>query len=255
MTDQTHETLVTRQFGPRAAAYVASATHAQGEDLTQLAAIVKARPGARVLDLGCGGGHVGFHAAPHAAEVVAYDLSDEMLGAVSHAARERGLGNIVTHQGAVEALPFPDGSFDVVLSRYSAHHWNDLQAGLREARRVLKPDGRAGFTDSASPGTPLLDSFLQCIELLRDPSHIRSYSIADWMQAIAHAGFAPTGITPRRVHLDFASWIERIGTPDSHARAIRSLQGRMSQEVRRHFEIAPDGSFMLDTVTIEAVPM
>src|SRR6202034_3488194 len=102
-TGKSHETLVAAQFGPRAAAYVASVTHSQGEDLAQLAAMVAGQDQPRVLDLGCGGGHAAFAVAPVARGVVAYDLSQDMLDAVAAEARRRGLGNIATRQGAVEA--------------------------------------------------------------------------------------------------------------------------------------------------------
>src|SRR5215475_5869336 len=103
---RTHEALVDQQFGSRAAAYLTSAPHAQGADLTALAALVAGEGAARVLDLGCGAGHVSFHVAPHVKEVVAYDLSQDMLAVVARAASERGLSNIVTQQGVVEHLPF-----------------------------------------------------------------------------------------------------------------------------------------------------
>src|SRR5262245_52621412 len=100
---KTQEELVGQQFGSRAAEYLTSAVHAQGADLEALAAIVG---GGRVLDLGCGAGHVSFNVAPRAAEVVAYDLSADMLSVVSGAAAERGFKNIATQQGFVERLPF-----------------------------------------------------------------------------------------------------------------------------------------------------
>src|SRR3954466_6389039 len=58
MTDQSHETVVAGQCGPRAANYVTSLVHAQGADLDQLATLVEGRRAARVLDLGCGGGQL-----------------------------------------------------------------------------------------------------------------------------------------------------------------------------------------------------
>ena len=251
---KSHESLVTDQFGPQAAAYVASAVHASGADLDEMESCLRGHGAARVLDLGCGGGHVSYRAAPHVAKVVAYDLSGDMLAAVRHAAAERGLGNIATQAGAAEDVPFPDRSFDFVLSRYSAHHWQDFARGLREARRVLKPGGRAVFADSISPGAPLLDTFLQSVELLRDPSHVRSYSRKEWEEALRAAGFRPGAAIERRVVLDFASWVTRMRTPSAHVEAIRSLQTRMSSEVAAHFAIQPDGSFTLDTMTIEALP-
>src|SRR5258708_22430679 len=135
MTTKTHESVVTGQFGPRAAAYVTSAVHAQGEDLQRLGEMVRGHGAARALDLGCGGGHVSFHVAPHVAEVVAYDLSEEMLAAVQSSAAERGLGNIVTRQGAVERLPFEEASFDFVISHLLSHHWRHFATCLCQAQR------------------------------------------------------------------------------------------------------------------------
>jgi SAM-dependent methyltransferase len=255
MTAKSHETVVADQFGPQAAAYVASPVHAKGEDLDALAALLRARPGGRVLDLGCGGGHVSFTASPFAAEVVAYDLSADMLSAVAATARQRGLGNIVTRQGSVEALPFDAAEFDIVLTRFSAHHWLDLAAALAEARRVIKPSGFAVFMDGASPGAALLDTHVQAIELLRDPSHVRDYSAAEWQQALTVAGFAPGRLLRRRLPLEFQPWIERMRTAPEHVRAIRSLQLQASDAVQRHFDIKPDGSFTLDTLSLEAVPV
>ncbi|MGE5539785.1 MAG: class I SAM-dependent methyltransferase [Gemmatimonas sp.] len=250
----TQEILVTGQFGPQAAAYVESAVHAQGEDLRQLAAMVAGRGDAHALDLGCGGGHVAFHIAPNVREVVAYDLSAEMLAAVASEAAKRGLGNVVTRQGPAERLPFADGEFDVVMTRYSAHHWRDVKAALREARRVVKKGGIAAFVDCVAPADPLLDTYLQGIELLRDPSHVRDYSVAEWTAMLGDAGFRPGAVTMRRVPLDYASWIARQRTPQVQADAIRALQRKMSADVVRHFAIADDGSFTIDVATMDAVP-
>jgi SAM-dependent methyltransferase len=142
-----------------------------------------------------------------------------------------------------------------VLSRYSAHHWHDFPSALSEARRVLKPGGRAVFMDAISPGPALLDTYLQAIELLRDPSHLRDYSLAEWIQAVTAAGFAPDVIIQRRVRLEFTSWIARMRTPEVRSQAIRSLQAEMSSDVVKHFAIETDGSFMLDTMSLEAMPI
>ncbi len=252
MASSSHATLVDAQFGARAAAYVTSAVHAQGADLDRLSALMRGRNDWRVLDLGCGGGHAAFAAAPHVAAVVAYDLSAEMLAAVTAEAARRGLANVATRQGRVEALPFADGEFDAVFTRYSAHHWHGFAAALREARRVVKPGGTAVFMDAVAPADALLDTFVQSIELLRDPSHVRDWSIAQWHDALARAGFAVAATAPGRVRLDFAAWIARIRTDPLHAQAIRSLQSIAPAEVIAHFAIEADGSFMLDTATIEA---
>ena len=71
--------------------------------------------------------------ASFAFEVVAYDLTDSMLSIVSAAANERGLSNIRTQLGSVESLPYRAGEFDWVISRYSAHHWRDIQRALAKS--------------------------------------------------------------------------------------------------------------------------
>ncbi len=248
MAETSHECLVERQFGARANAYVESPVHAQGEDLNALTQMALGHPRGCVLDLGCGGGHVSLHVAPHVREVVAYDLSTDMLAVVAELARRGQIGNLRTQRGCVEELPFGDQSFDLVLSRYSAHHWRDLGAGLREAARVLRCGGSAGFVDVISPGQALLDSFLQTLELLRDPSHVRDYSRAEWEATLAASGLACERTQRFRVRLKFDDWIERMKTPPIQTEAIRALQQAISGEVRDYFEISADGSFSIDVV-------
>lgn len=242
-----HTGLVDRQFGERAAAYIASAVHAAGEDLHALAALAAETPDARVLDLGCGGGHVAYAVAPVVQQVVAYDLSPAMLDAVAAEAGRRGLANITVRQGCASQLPFADAGFDLVISRFSAHHWPDLSAGLTEAARVLRPGGRAVFVDVIAPPSAPLDSFLQTIEMLRDPSHGRNYSMAEWRRALEAAGLPCMSARTARLRMAFADWIARMQTPAPSADAIRALQTGASAEVRRHFGLEADGSFTLDT--------
>jgi ubiquinone/menaquinone biosynthesis C-methylase UbiE len=252
MQERTHEALLGQQFGSRATAYLNSAVHAQGADLEALAELVRGHGDARVLDLGCGGGHVSFAVAPHADSVTAYDLSAEMLDVVARAAAERGFNNIRTERGMVEHLPFADASFDFVFSRFSAHHWWDFGAGLREAARVLRPKGIAAFVDSICPGVPLFDTYLQSVELLRDPSHVRSYSRAEWDTAIAHAGLVCTATRRHTLRMMFQVWVERMNTPKLQCDAIRALQQAMSESVTRYFNIGADGSFDLDIMFAQA---
>ncbi|HKR86881.1 MAG TPA: class I SAM-dependent methyltransferase, partial [Phenylobacterium sp.] len=197
-------------------------------------------------------GHVAYRLAPHAGAVVACDLSGEMLAAVRGAAAARGLANIATEQAPAERLPFADAAFDFVATRFSAHHWRDLSAGLAQARRVAKTGAPAIFIDAVSPGKPLLDSHLQAVELLRDTSHVRDYTLAEWAAAVERAGFDVEAVARRQIRMDFPTWIERMRTPKVQAEAIRALQTAASEEVRGHFGIEPDGSFQLDVMVLRA---
>ena len=242
---QPHNSLVQSQFGPGAADYITSTVHAHGADLQRIAAIAATHAPVHTLDLGCGGGHVAYAMAPHAGQVTACDLSPDMTTAVAAEAARRGLGNIQTSAAPAAALPFADGAFEMLACRFSAHHWQDVPSGLREARRVLRPGGVAVFADVFAP--PL------AVELLRDPSHVRDYGEAEWRAMLAQAGFAITAATKGRLRMHFADWTARMRTPPDRAAAIRTLQALASSEVASHFAIEADGSFTIDTILFESV--
>jgi ubiquinone/menaquinone biosynthesis C-methylase UbiE len=255
MQSRSHQDIVSGQFGQQAQAYLSSAVHAQGEDLEELARIAGAHPAASALDLGCGAGHAAYRLAPLVNRVVAYDLSADMLKVVAAEAERRGFSNIATQQGPAEELAFGDESFDAVVTRHSAHHWHDFAAGLREARRVLKPGGLAVFMDAVTPGQPLLDTWLHALELLRDPSHVYNRSVPEWQAAVTEAGFRPGHLASYKLRLDFAAWVGRMKTPETHIAAIRSLQSRAAKEVADYFRFEADGSFILDTMLLAAHPV
>lgn len=249
--------LVAAQFGATASAYLTSAVHAQGADLEQLRqALAHLKPvtHSRVLDLGCGAGHASFAAASMANEVVAYDLSAEMLGVVAAAAADRGLANIRTQQGAAETLPFDDASFCAVVSRMSAHHWRDVPAALREIRRVVKPGGKVVLIDIVGAEDPLCDTWLQSVELLRDPSHIRDYTPTGWTQLFRDAGFDVEVSPVWRIEIEFASWVARMRTPEVAQAAIRHLWDKAPAEVRERYRVQADGSFALEAALFTASP-
>ncbi len=118
------------------------------------------KPGDKVLDVGCGSGRLTLAAQKWAGpngEALGIDPSPEMIQvARQNAARARLAAKFET--GMVEAMPFPDASFDVVLNRLLLHHLpGDLkQHGLAEMRRVLKPGGLCLVVDFEPPKSGLL---------------------------------------------------------------------------------------------------
>lgn len=204
MTTQSHHDHVEKQFSSQASEYLTSTVHASGRDLQRLAVRLADYPDASVLDMGCGAGHASFVAAQNVSAVVAYDLSAQMLDVVAQAAEARQLKNITTRQGYAESLPFADNAFDIVISRYSAHHWHDVGAALREVNRVLKPGGRLIVMDVMSPGHPVRDIWLQTVEALRDTSHVRNYTSGE-------CGFAP--IFPDTCYHLTHYWLAAVDIP------------------------------------------
>lgn len=242
---------VERQFSPVAARYSTSAVHARGEDLALMPQIAEVTGSEEVLDAGCGPGHTALAFAPRVARVVALDLSDAMLAEGRRLAQERSIANLEFRRGDVEYLPFADASFDLVVSRYSAHHWPHPQRALAEFRRVLRPGGAVVLSDIIAWDGPAADSYLQAIELLRDPSHVRDHTAAQWLGCLAQAGFGAQVALRFAVRLDFASWLARAATPADQAKAIVRLIDAAPQEVHAALRVEPDHSFTLQGAVIK----
>lgn len=252
MASHSHHDHIDKQFGSQASAYLTSPVHASGRDLARLTTWLASFPDASLLDVGCGAGHASFAAAQQVKSVIAYDLSASMLETVEQSAQARGLVNLTTHQGYAESLPFEEASFDIVTTRYSAHHWQDVGQALREIRRVLKPGGKAIVMDVMSPGSAVLDIWLQTVEALRDTSHVRNYASGEWAKMLSEAGLMTVSVISDRLVLEYASWIARMRTPGILAEAIRTYQQSASQAVQHYFDLQDDGSFTSDIIMIEA---
>lgn len=249
-----HDERVGQIYGASATAYLHSKIHAHGSDLNTLTELVQGRSDARVLDLGAGSGHVCFAVAAHVGEAVAFDLSEDMLAIVRNEAVKRGHNNISTQCGTVERLPFGNEQFDFVFTRFSARHWPCLLTALREVRRVIRPKGLVALIDVVSPVRAPHDSFQQAFEMLRDPTHAHDFTSGEWDSAARRAGFRPTQISFGRLRVEFAAWVDRIGASSQQISSLRALQDSMSAEVRSYFELADDGSFTIDTITLVAEP-
>ena len=104
------------------------------------------RTGDRVLDACCGTGDLAIAARAHGADVVGLDFSEPMLERARSKSRE-----IEWVRGDVLALPFDDASFDAVTVGFGVRNVEDLEAGLRELRRVLRPGGRIGILEITRP--------------------------------------------------------------------------------------------------------
>ena len=148
---------VVKQFDPVAENYRTSHVHAGGEDLAQLLRHAALTGDESVLDAGSGAGHTALAFAPHARHVISVDLAESMLAQGRLQAQERGLTNVEFRQADVEELPFADGSFDVIVSRYSAHHWPHPQwapsrigAGRRLLRSLTRPRRAFGSRQNGS---------------------------------------------------------------------------------------------------------
>ena len=144
---------------------------------------VTAPEGARVLEVGCGPGHLSVRLARrHGLDVTGLDLDPAMIeraranadGAVG--GEERRLSFLV---GDVASMPFPDETFDLVISTMSMHHWADPAAGLTEMARVLRPGARALVWDFRPGYVPLHGDLPDPVEHMKS-SPLRVVNVTSW---------------------------------------------------------------------------
>lgn len=245
--------LAARQFGSTAAKYLTSTVHATGADLDRLAVLAGDRQGSSVLDLGCGAGHASFALARGGAgRVVAYDISTQMLEVVAAEARARGHAQIETAVGAAERLVLGDATFDMVVTRLSAHHWLDMRRAVGEATRVLKPGGMLVVIDVLAPESPLMDTVLQTVEILRDPSHVRNYRESEWRAVFESTGLSSLQVHRWKLRIEFNDWVARMGTSVARVEALKVVFGGLPSEAHEYFALTEERSFSIDAGWLEA---
>jgi ubiquinone/menaquinone biosynthesis C-methylase UbiE len=225
-------------FGAVAENYVRSEAHARGEDLRRMVELARLRGDERVLDVATGGGHTALAFAPHAREVVASDLTPQMLEAAASYVRDRGAANVSFVHADAEALPFADASFDVVTCRIAPHHFPDARRFVGEVARVLVPGGRFLLDDNVAPEEPQLDEFMNRFERWRDPGHVRARTLGEWRAWIEESGMQIEHAETARKPYVFEEWTARIGMPEGEREALSAWLAAAPPECREFFEIS-----------------
>jgi ubiquinone/menaquinone biosynthesis C-methylase UbiE len=154
--------------------------------------LIGANPDDELLDVACGPGTLSIDLAPHIARATGLDLTAAMLGEAREAQARNDLANIEWIEGDAAAMPFPDETFSLVVSRAAFHHFSQPQAVLREMARVCKPGGRVVISDV----TPKVDktAAYDRMEKMRDPSHGHAHSVEELTELGRQAGLGDASV-------------------------------------------------------------
>lgn len=231
---------VKNQFGQNAEKYVASQTHATGDDLSLLVPWLNPEPEWVILDVATGGGHLTKTIAPHVGHVFATDLTQPMLEAARNHLQQH-VSNVFYMMADAEALPFPGESFDAVACRIAAHHFPNPQAFVREVARVLKPGGKFVLIDNIAPEEEKLDCFVNTLEKLRDTSHVRSYSRSEWLSWINEAGLVPGNSRIRKKTFPYATWVRRTAASEKQVEQVTAHIHGGDEEIHAYFSVEKEG--------------
>lgn len=244
--------LVQAQFGANAAKYATSAVHAKGASLQRLVDLVRPHPTWAALDVATGAGHTALAFAPHVARVIASDLTPEMLVEAEKLAAARGLTNLTTAAADAEALPFADGSFDLVTCRIAPHHFPDIALFVSEVARVLKPGATFALVDNVAPDgettpgftkTELRDAGLayNAFEKIRDPSHGRALTTAEWREIVSDSGLAIAHVEHCPKAMDFTGWCKTMNVPAATVPKLEAMLDEASPALQAFLQASRDG--------------
>jgi len=186
-----------RVFGDRAAYYTTSSVHRDERALAELVAMARPRSEWTVVDVATGSGHTALAFAPHVRQVVALDVTPEMLREARALAAKAGAANVAFCQADAHRLPVASASADLMTCRRAAHHFRDLTSFLDEARRVLPSGALLLIEDRSVPEDAWVDRTMNQLDRLHDPSHVREYRPSEWRSALEQAGFSVVRLEPR----------------------------------------------------------
>jgi ubiquinone/menaquinone biosynthesis C-methylase UbiE len=189
---------MTDTWSQRAELYRESEAHKQGRDLDLFAAWTE---GETALDVATGGGHVARRLREAGLNVVTTDAAP-------------GMQPDVVSRG--EELPFADGSFDVVTCRVAAHHFDDPAAAIAEMARVSR--SLVLVSDNL-----YLDETGEEADRLRDPTHVRNLSEAEWRDLFLRVGLQVEAFEREEKWLELEPWLDRMGCSGEDAARVRVL--------------------------------
>lgn len=183
-------------------------------------------PSHEVLDVAAGTGLFSRTVAPRVAHVTASDITPEMLEQGRLQAQASGLTNVTFEQAAAEQLPFPDESFDLVISRYSVHHFLKPAVVLREMGRVCKRSGSVVVVDMVADEDPELAARQNHYETVADATHTRTLSPSELIRECTAGGLTVNKFLTREVPMVFDEWQAYLKKDAEPKRLIREALER-----------------------------
>ena len=217
------KSLSQERFGKYAADYVSSAIHAKQDELLYLVNLVQPAPSFHMLDVATGGGHTALAFAPHVASVIASDITPQMLAQAKTYINQQNATNVSFELVDGTSIQYDDETFDLVTCRIAAHHFSDAALFVREATRVLKPDGILVVQDQVMPADDLTARYIEAFEKLRDPSHNRAYSESEWQALFIENNLEVQHCEVISRRHNFKDWTERQKVTASTAACLNAM--------------------------------
>jgi ubiquinone/menaquinone biosynthesis C-methylase UbiE len=242
MTDATHQELIVDQFTRQAVPFSTAKTIADQKALQLLIEFSGAGPDDTVLDVACGGGNVVCAFAGIVRHATGIDMTPAMLDRARATAREKSLANVSWDQGQATSLPYSDGAFSIVVTRFSFHHFIEPLAVLKEMMRVCAPGGHVLVADMHTSVDPAKGAEFNRMELLRDPSHVRALPVAELKALFPAAGLPEARITSYELRDELENLLARSFPNPGDDDKIREIFRASARDDRLGIPIRLDGT-------------
>ena len=212
---------VRAQFTKQADVYAGMQQTRDEASLRALVALSGATASDRVLDIACGPGFLTQSFARVCASARGIDATPAFLERARRSAAEAGLTNVDFQPGDVNALPEPDGRYDVVACRAAFHHFSDPARVLAEMVRVARPGGTLFVADLLGSEDADQAKRHDEIERLCDPSHTRAVPLSEFERLFAAQRLEVIRRPAGDLHYDVEEWIDHGGPDAATAAEIR----------------------------------
>lgn len=241
MSDTAHSELIRDQFTRQAVPFSTAAPIANEDALRVIVEAAEAGPDDTLLDVACGGGIVVCAFAPHVRHATGIDMTPAMLERAGRLAAEKGIGNVTWREGDVTQLPYPDGAFTIVTTRFAVHHFPQPAAVLAEMVRVCAPGGRIVVVDTYASPDPAKAAEFNRLELLRDPSHRRCLALSELEDLFRDAGLGPPTHRPSELRDTVDNLLARSFPNPGDGEKIVDLFAASIDDNRLGIEVRRDG--------------
>ena len=200
-------TKVQNQFNQQAERFFSWEVTGNEQNLEQFSRFCRLHADDSVLDVACGTGNMVNYCAPRVASADGIDIAERMILLARAEAKRQQAKNVRFSVGPVEDLPYSDGGHTAVMSRAAFHHFADPRRVINEMRRCCADEGRLFIQDIVAYADPVIDDYVEELELAIDRSHCRTLHRDEFTDLFVEAGLRSIHGVEFNIALDLVNYV------------------------------------------------
>ncbi|KAJ1568973.1 hypothetical protein HK405_011621 [Cladochytrium tenue] len=236
-----HQQLIQQEFLKQAESFASIPNIADPTRAARLKDAVAPSSTDTILEIAAGPGYVAIGFAPHVKEVVGVDVTEKMLEIANRNKDARGIINVSFMRVDIESesgLPFSPNTFDAAVCRLAFHHFKDPTRVLARMAAAVKPNGLVAIEDMVGSGISSRRDYQDRWETMRDPSHTKVMTLAEFADAFASCGLDVETVKTDRIEQNVARWFRTTETsPEVQKEVVALLEADMQVDFDRRLKL------------------